>query len=249
MTSNIMINPYNTNESKKKQVEQMFDNIAFRYDFLNHFLSVGIDRLWRKKTIKKLESLKPMRILDIATGTGDLAISMLKLKPMEITGIDISEEMLAYGRNKIKKLGADNIIHFEKGDGEQIAFPDDTFDAVSVAFGVRNFENLQKGLKEVFRVLKPSGMFVILEFSKPRNKIFRFFYYVYFFKLVPLFGKLFSRDHRAYSYLPESVNSFPSGDDFIKLLINAGFAETDKNELTFGIATIYTREKILLTIL
>lgn len=238
-----MINPYNTNESKKKQVEQMFDNIAFRYDFLNHFLSVGIDRLWRKKTIKKLESLKPMRILDIATGTGDLAISMLKLKPMEITGIDISEEMLAYGRNKIKKLGADNIIHFEKGDGEQIAFPDDTFDAVSVAFGVRNFENLQKGLKEVFRVLKPSGMFVILEFSKPRNKIFRFFYYVYFFKLVPLFGKLFSRDHRAYSYLPESVNSFPSGDDFIKLLINAGFAETDKNELTFGIATIYTGKK------
>ncbi len=238
-----MIKPYNPQGSKKEQVEQMFDNIAFRYDFLNHFLSIGIDRIWRYKTIKKLETLKPQKILDIATGTGDLAIAMLKLEPTEIIGIDLSEEMLIHARNKIYKTGMDHIIHFEKGDAEQINYPADTFDAVTVSFGVRNFENLTVGLKEIYRVLKPEGIAVVLEFSKPRNKLFRIIYFVYIFKLVPLFGKLFSKDYRAYTYLPESVSYFPSGDEFINHLKNTGFVNTEKKELTFGIATIYTGKK------
>ena len=238
-----MIKPYNSQGTKKQQVEQMFDNIAFRYDFLNHLLSLGIDRLWRYKTIKKLKTLRPHRILDIATGTGDMAIALLKLKPSEIIGIDLSEEMLLHARNKIYKTGMDNIIHFEKGDAEQINYPDNTFDAVTVSFGARNFENLTKGLMEIYRVLKPAGLAVILEFSQPRNKLFRIMYYIYFFKLVPLLGKLFSKDYRAYTYLPESVRNFPSGNDFINQLKNIGFVITDKKELTFGIATIYTGKK------
>lgn len=238
-----MIKPYNSEGSKKEQVAQMFNNIAHRYDFLNHFLSVGIDKLWRRRAIKELKKIQPKRILDIATGTGDLAMASLRLHPEEIVGIDISGEMLVYAQKKIEKAGKSNIIRFEQGDSEQIQFPDDYFDAITVAFGVRNFENLEKGLSEMFRVLKPSGKVVILEFSQPQNKIVRTIYNGYFFYIVPFFGKLFSKDYRAYTYLPESVNAFPCGDNFLEFMKKAGFEQRKRITLTFGIAMIYAAVK------
>ncbi len=238
-----MANPYNSQGNKKEQVIKMFDQIAFRYDFLNHFLSLGIDRVWRTKTINKLKSVKPQKILDIATGTGDLAIAALRLKPTEIIGIELSEEMLVRARSKMNRQGNNQIVRFEKGDAEQIQYPENTFDAVTVAFGVRNFENLEKGLSEIYRVLKPTGIVAVLEFSKPQKALFKFLYLFYFFKIVPLIGTLFSKDNRAYTYLPESVASFPCGNAFLDYLKTAGFGNADKKELTFGIATLYTGQK------
>lgn len=238
-----MIKPYKTGESKKEQVAQMFNNIAHKYDFLNHFLSVGIDKIWRRKAINELRPYRPGKILDIATGTGDLALAALRLKPSEIVGIDISEEMLNIGQIKVRKLKRDHIIRFEKGDSEQINFAENTFDAAMVAFGVRNFENLQKGINEIYRVLAPGGMLVVLEFSKPKNKLVKFFYNFYSFKVIPLFGKLFSKDNRAYTYLPESVDAFPDGADFLNYMTNSGFVKLKHRPLTFGIASIYSGTK------
>jgi demethylmenaquinone methyltransferase/2-methoxy-6-polyprenyl-1,4-benzoquinol methylase len=238
-----MIKPYRSEGSKKEQVAEMFDNIAHHYDFLNHFLSMGIDKLWRKKAIGELKTVHPKRILDIATGTGDLALSALKLNPTEIVGVDISEEMLVFARKKIEKAGKSDVIHFAKGDSEQLQFPDQSFDGAMAAFGVRNFENLQLGLNEIFRVLKPGGKAVILEFSQPQNFLFKILYHFYFFQIVPFFGKMFSKDSRAYSYLPESVNAFPDGERFLEYMKKAGFGKLKNRPLTFGIASIYTGEK------
>jgi demethylmenaquinone methyltransferase/2-methoxy-6-polyprenyl-1,4-benzoquinol methylase len=235
-----VIKPYNIKGSKKEQVASMFNNIAQHYDFLNHFLSFGIDKCWRKKAIKTAGSVNPKKILDIATGTGDLAFAALRLQPDEITGIDISEEMLAIANQKLKKRNTSTSIHFEKGDSENISFPDHTFDAATVAFGVRNFEDLDKGLSEIHRVLCMGGKLVVLEFSQPRNYLFKKLYYFYFFRILPFFGRLFSKDDRAYKYLPESVDAFPYGEKFLEHMTAAGFNCLTFKSLTFGIATLYT---------
>ncbi len=229
----------NSSTGKKEKVEAMFDNIAHRYDFLNHFLSAGIDIQWRKKVRKLLEPHHPKQILDVATGTGDLAIELLKLKPESIVGIDISAGMLNIGKEKIIKKKLDKIITLEVGDSENLRFESNTFDAVTVAFGVRNFENLQAGLKEMMRVMKPGGTVAILEFSKPKKFPFKSIYQFYFKYILPGFGKLVSKDNEAYTYLPDSVQQFAEDAAFIKEMEIAGFKNTSQNRLTFGIATLY----------
>lgn len=218
----------------------MFDNIAHRYDFLNHFLSLGIDRRWRKKTIGKLKKFSPKKILDLATGTGDLAIASLKLNPDKVTGLDISAGMLEKGKVKIRKKGLEEKISLLQGDSEHIPFDANEFDAITVAFGVRNFENLELGLKEMFRVLKPGGIVAILEFSTPEKTPMKQLYAFYFQKILPGIGKFFSNDGSAYTYLPESVGEFPAGDKFLGLLEEAGFSCLSIEVLSFGIASIYT---------
>jgi len=236
--------PYSElNESKKKQVASMFDSIAGKYDFLNHFLSVGIDKLWRKKAISILKKYSPETIIDVATGTGDFAIQASKINPLKITGIDISEGMLEVGRKKIKKLNLDTIVTFSIGDSENIHEENNSFDAATCAFGVRNFENLELGISEIYRVLKNKGVCIILEFSKPRAFPIKQIYFFYFSKILPLIGKFFSKDRRAYEYLPESVKEFPSGKEFIEVMKKAGFNHTKLKSLSFGIATIYIGEK------
>lgn len=230
-------------ETKKEQVATMFNNISHKYDFLNHFLSLGIDILWRKKAVRMLAPHQPKKILDIATGTADFAIEALKLNPEEIIGIDISKGMLNVGKEKIKKKGVDNIISLELGDSENLRFEDAYFDTYTVAFGVRNFENLEKGLTEMLRVLKPNGTGVILEFSKPRKFPIKQLYNFYFNKILPGIGKLVSKDTAAYTYLPESVYAFPDGDDFIQLLNKIGYKDAKATTLLFGIATIYKASK------
>jgi len=237
------VTPYKTEAGKKEQVAEMFNNISPSYDFLNHFLSLGIDVWWRKKAIAFLKNENPKSILDIATGTGDLAIEALSLNPVKITGVDISEGMLEIGRQKIKKKNLDKIIELQLGDSERLLFEDNTFDAVTVAFGVRNFENLEKGLSDIFRVLKPGGTFVVLEFSKPVTFPVKQLYNFYFNSILPFFGKLISKDNSAYTYLPESVKSFPDGENFTRLLKKTGFNNTKMKPLTFGIATIYVGKK------
>lgn len=221
----------------------MFDQIAGKYDFLNHFLSVGIDRSWRRKAIDELKDLKPRRILDVATGTGDLAFEALRLKPKKVTGVDISEGMLSIAREKAEKLKTDQLVHFRKADSEKLPFSDNSFDAVTVGFGVRNFENLQKGLDTMFRVLRPGGKLVVLEFSKPRSFPVKQLYGFYSFKILPFFGRLFSKDKEAYSYLPESVAAFPDGKDFTRLMERSGFKDTRIRRLSLGICAIYTGTK------
>ena len=238
-----MVKPYESGESKKEQITRMFNNIAHHYDFLNHFLSLGIDKIWRRKAIRELASVNPKKIIDIATGTGDLALKAMVLNPSEIVGIDISEEMLTYARRKVQKAGKESLIRFEKGDSEQINYPDHTFDAAMVAFGVRNFENVQLGISEIYRVLVPGGMVVVLEFSRPQNFMVRIIYDFYFLKIVPFFGKIFSKDNRAYNYLPESVAAFPSGKSFLQYFDKAGFVQCKYKPLTFGIASIYSSRK------
>ncbi len=230
-------------ETKKEQVATMFNNISHKYDFLNHFLSLGIDILWRKKAVRMLAPHQPRKILDIATGTADFAIEALKLNPDEIIGIDISEGMLNVGKEKIKKKGVDNIISLELGDSENLRFETAYFDAYTVAFGVRNFENLEKGLTEMLRVLKPNGTGVILEFSKPRKFPVKQLYNFYFNKILPGIGKMVSKDTAAYTYLPESVYAFPDGEDFIQLLTKIGYKNAKATTLLFGIATIYKASK------
>lgn len=234
------VTPYNTSESKKKQVADMFNNVAGTYDFLNHFFSLGIDKLWRKKLVRMMGLQKPETILDVATGTGDLAIAEAALHAKKIVGIDISEKMLDAGKSKICKYPN---IEFHLGDGENIPFPDDSFDAVSVSFGVRNFENVPKGLLEMRRVLNENGKIYILEFSKPRNELFKKLYYFYFCTVLPFIGKLVSKDSNAYTYLPESVKQFPDGTAFVALMEEAGYKEIKCTTLTFGISTIYTAKK------
>ena len=226
-------------EGKKKQIADMFDNISHRYDLLNHMLSLGIDIRWRKKVIQMLQPFSPKTILDVATGTADLAIEATTLDPIKVTGIDISEGMLEVGRKKIRTQKLENIIELQQGDSENLNFLDNNFDAVIVAFGVRNFENLEKGLLEMFRVLKTGGHAVILEFSKPASFPFKQIYQSYFKQILPLIGKKISKDDSAYTYLPESVNSFPEGSAFVKILVDTGFRDIKIKPLTFGISTIY----------
>ena len=235
------VTPYgNTGIGKKKEVAQMFDNISSRYDFLNHLLSLGIDKGWRKKAINMLKANPPKKLLDIATGTGDFAIAALTLNPEKITGIDISEGMLEMGRKKLKAQNLSGKIELLYGDSENISFPDNTFDAAIVAFGVRNFEDLDKGLKQIHRVLKPGAKFVVLEFSKPTVFPVKQFYGFYFRYILPVIGRIVSKDQSAYSYLPESVKAFPDGEKFLERLNIAGFTGTNQKQLTFGIASIYS---------
>ena len=230
--------------NKKKQVAEMFNHIAFRYDFLNRFLSAGIDVYWRKKAIKELLAINPQQILDVATGTGDVAIMMTKyLSPKKITGIDISEGMLDFGKQKIAKLHLENMIELQTGDSEAIHFPDNSFDAITVAFGVRNFENLEKGLQEMLRVLKPGGKLIILEFSKPKQFLFKGFYNFYMKIVTPGVGKLISKNADAYQYLNDSVNAFPEGKNFLDILDKTGFTKTYLKALSFCICTIYCGSK------
>ena len=233
-----------SNLNKKQQVAEMFDSIAFRYDFLNRFLSIGIDVGWRKKAILQLKSLQPKKVLDVATGTADVALMTHKmLNPEKIIGIDISEGMLELGRQKISKLGLNNRIELYKGDSENIVFEDNSFDAITVAFGVRNFEHLEKGLKEMLRVLKPGGKLVILEFSKPKQGAFKILYNLYMNQIAPSFGKLFSKNKNAYQYLNNSVQAFAEGETFLNIMNEAGFTQTYLKPLTLGICTIYCGSK------
>ena len=245
MSENV-VKPYgNENASKKQEVATMFNNISAKYDFLNHFLSLGIDRLWRKRAIRELKLLQPKRILDIATGTGDFALEALKINPQNVIGVDISEGMLKVGMEKMKSKQVDHIISLRLGDSENLPFESNVFDAITVGFGVRNFENLNKGLSEMLRVLKPGGKVVVLEFSKPRvfpvKQLFGFYSRVF----IPFFGKLFSKDKRAYSYLPESVKVFPEGQDFLNILTEVGYSDVSSIRLSGGIATIYLGTKVI----
>lgn len=242
-----VVRPYpGATGSKKDQVEQMFDNIAPKYDLLNRMLSLGIDVWWRRKALGYLRDLKPKTILDVATGTADVAIMAAKmLQPDRVVGIDIANQMLDLGRVKIHREGLDSRITLETGDSEQLRFEDAAFDAVTVAFGVRNFERLEKGLSEMLRVLRPGGRVVILEFSRPGLFPFKQLYNGYFKYVLPLIGRLTSRDIRAYTYLFESVQVFPEGDDFIHLLSKTGYHNPKCERLTLGICTIYVAERSL----
>ena len=239
------VTPYqNEQATKKEQVADMFNNISKTYDFLNHFLSLGIDVIWRKMAINELKLDKPQYILDVATGTGDFAFESLKiLKPKKIIGVDISRGMLDIADQKIAKRQLSERFEVRMGDSEKLLFADGEFDAVTVAYGVRNFENLEKGLADIQRVLRPGGKAVILEFSKPRVFPVKQLYNFYFNYITPGIGKLFSKDARAYAYLPESVAAFPDGTDFIALMDKVGFKHTKQRPLAFGICSIYTGVK------
>ncbi|GCD77065.1 demethylmenaquinone methyltransferase [Thermaurantimonas aggregans] len=238
------VKPYSDKAgSKKEQVAEMFDNISPKYDFLNHTLSLGIDRGWRKKLLRLASKAKPKIILDVATGTGDLAIALAELNPEHIIGVDISEGMLSYGHKKIEKKGLKGLITLQKGDSEALEFADNTFDAVTVAFGVRNFEHLEAGLAEMLRVTKPGGKIYILEFSQPEGFPFAQLYKFYFKNILPLVGRWVSKDSRAYSYLPDSVEAFPFGEAFANILKKLGYKNIRLHRLTFGVATIYEAEK------
>lgn len=221
----------------------MFDAIATRYDFLNHFLSLGIDIIWRKKAVNEIKNLNPKIILDIATGTGDLAISAAKLNPDKIIGVDISNNMLEIGRNKMIKKKLNKLIDMKYGDCEDLPFNNNYFDAITAGFGVRNFENLNKGLTELHRVLNENGKIVILEPSEPKGFPFKYIYLFYFKILLPIVGKLFSKDQSAYTYLPDSVAAFPSGEKMVEELKLAGFKNAKHKPLTFGVAAMYTAYK------
>lgn len=237
--------PYQHSQlEKKEQVADMFNSIAYRYDFLNRFLSAGIDVWWRKKAIGQLKQLAPKNILDVATGTADVALlTWQMLKPEKITGIDISEGMLDLGRKKIEKLGLSEKIVLQKGDSEVIPFADNYFDAITVAFGVRNFQNLEKGLKEMYRVVKPGGKLVVLEFSKADAGILSALFNFYMNRVTPAIGKLFSKNKEAYQYLNDSVQAFPEGQTFLNIMHEAGFTQTHLKKLSFGICTIYCGSK------
>jgi demethylmenaquinone methyltransferase / 2-methoxy-6-polyprenyl-1,4-benzoquinol methylase len=224
---------------KKEYVKNMFNSIAKRYDFLNHFLSLNIDYLWRKKVISMLKPYQPKNILDVATGTADLAIQAAILNPTKIIGIDISEEMLKIGQKKLSDNNKDCIIQLINADAENMPFENNSFDACMVAFGVRNFEDLKQGLAEMYRVLKPNAKMVILEFSKPTQFPVKQIYGFYFKRILPFVGKMVSKNNNAYMYLPDSVNKFPNPANFILLLKEVGFKEISVQKLSFGIASIY----------
>lgn len=226
-------------KGKKEKVRSMFNDIAGNYDFLNHFLSAGIDIRWRKKVRKLLAPHKPKQILDVATGTGDLAIELARLNPDRIIGVDIATQMLAIGEQKLGKKNLDKLISLEPGDSENLNFDDNTFDAVTVAFGVRNYENLHKGLKEMCRVMKSGGTVAILEFSKPKQFPFKQIYGGYFKYILPGFGRMISKHNEAYTYLPDSVQEFAEDKAFLTEMEKAGFKKTGQKRLTFGIATLY----------
>jgi len=234
------VKPYNTDKSKKEEVAQMFNNISARYDFLNHFLSLGIDHIWRRKAVNKLREIQPTRILDLATGTGDFAIALLKLNPTQIIGMDISSGMLDVGKNKMKAKNVSHIIDMQLGDSENMPFEDGYFDAVTVGFGVRNYEHLEKGLTEMLRVTRSGGKIVILEFSKPKRFPIKQAFGFYSRFIIPFFGKRISKDEKAYAYLPESVAAFPEGKAFTDILSKLGYKQVDATLVSGGIATIYS---------
>ena len=236
------ITPYNSEASKKNQVEDMFDNIAPKYDLLNHVLSMKIDVLWRNKLVNWLKKDSPNLVLDVATGTGDLAIAVHKGTDASVVGLDLSQQMLNVGIGKIKKQNLENKIQMQKGDAENLPFENNKFDGVTVAFGVRNFENLEKGLAELKRVVKENGSVYILEFSKVEGFLSPF-YMFYFRNILPAIGRLISKDNRAYTYLPDSVNAFPFGEKMKSILLNIGFRTVEYKKLSLGIATIYKATK------
>ena len=238
------IKPYNENENKAAQVEKMFDNIAPSYDSLNHILSLGIDKLWRRTAISRLKKFSPQHMMDVATGTGDFAIqACTRLKPKELIGTDISEGMMNVGRNKVKQLKLDNIISFAKEDCTALTFADKRFDAITVAFGIRNFEDLDSGLKEMYRVLTDNGHLVILELSVPVSFPMKQLYGIYARYVIPTIGKFMSKDNGAYTYLPDSIKAFPQGEVMQEIIKKAGFREVVFKRLTFGICTLYFATK------
>lgn len=237
------VKPYNTDNSKKEEVAEMFNNISPKYDFLNHLLSLGIDHLWRRKAIRMLKKEAPKRVIDLATGTGDFALAALKLNPDEIIGVDISEGMLEEGRRKVKKRGKEDIISMILGDSENLPFEDNEFDALTVGFGVRNYENLEKGLSDMLRVIKPGGTAIILEFSKPKKFPVKQFFGFYSKFIIPTIGKMVSKDNAAYEYLPESVTAFPEGEEFMDILRKVGYKNPTATLVSGGIATIYKAVK------
>ena len=234
------ITPYGNGQEKSKQVETMFDNIAHSYDLLNHRLSFGIDFLWRKTAIKQLMPYKPKAVLDIATGTGDFAImSAERLRPERVVGIDISEGMMRIGAEKVKAAGLDSVISFKKEDCEHMSYADNTFDAITTAFGIRNFQNLDACLKEMCRVLRKGGQLSILELSRPMRFPMKQLFWIYSHTLLPIYGKLVSRDNEAYKYLISTIESFPQGEEMVEIFKKAGFSEAKFKRLTFGICTCY----------
>ena len=238
------IKPYNEDEKKSVQVERMFDNIAPAYDQLNHTLSWGIDKSWRKRAINWLKPFQPQRMMDVATGTGDFAIQACRvLNPKELIGTDISEGMMNVGRQKVKDAGLEGRISFAKEDCTALTFPDNRFDAITVAFGVRNFEDLDKGLREMHRVLDTNGKLVILELSEPDWFPMKQLYALYSKVVIPTLGKLMSKDRSAYTYLPQSIKAFPQGEVMREIILKAGFSEAHFKRLTLGICTLYTATK------
>ena len=236
--------PYNTDQTKKEEVREMFDNIAPKYDLLNHTLSVNIDRIWRRRVVNEVRRARPRRILDVATGTGDLAIAMARrIRDVQVLGVDLSEQMLVVAHRKVEARGLDNRIVLDRGDAEHLAVADASVDVATVAFGVRNFGDLVAGLRELARTIKPGGKVVILEFSRPRNRAFRALYEFYSYKILPRIGGLVSRDKRAYEYLPASVGEFPAPEVFLKMMGEAGFSKCRARSQSFGIAQIYIGEK------
>ena len=236
--------PYNTDQTKKEEVREMFDNIAPKYDLLNHTLSMSIDRVWSRRVVGEVRSAKPGRILDVATGTGDLAIAMARrIRDVQVLGVDLSEQMLAVARRKIEARGLDGRIVLDRGDAERLAVADASVDVATVAFGVRNFGDLGAGLRELARTIKPGGKVVILEFSRPRNRVFRALYEFYSYKILPRIGGLVSRDKRAYEYLPASVGEFPAPEEFMAMMARAGFRNCRARSQSFGIAQIYIGER------
>ena len=233
------VRPYESSDlTKKKQVEQMFDNISPKYDLLNRVLSMGIDIQWRKDVIKMVKASHPQTILDIATGTGDLAIMMGQNTDAKITGLDLSSGMLEVGRKKVKEANLDHRIEMVQGDSENLPFPDNTFDCITVSFGVRNFENLEKGLAEINRVLKPGGTFIILEFSYPTSFPMKQLYTFYSKNILPIIGKMVSKDQSAYTYLPDSVRAFPHGEEMKSILKSVNFNQPIDKKLTLCLASI-----------
>lgn len=238
------IRPYNNGESKVNEVEQMFDNIAPAYDKLNHILSLDIDKSWRRKAIEMLLPFQPKSVMDVATGTGDFAIQAYgRLQPTELIGTDISEGMMKVARQKVKTLGLGGRISFQREDCTALSFPNNRFDAVTVAFGVRNFEDLDKGLQEIHRVLRPGGHLVILELSEPRYFPFKQGYRFYSRVIIPSLGKLLANDKSAYTYLPKSIKAFPEGRVMKSILLRAGFSHVEFRRLTWGTCTLYFATK------
>ena len=236
--------PYNTDQTKKEEVREMFDNIAPKYDLLNHTLSMSIDRVWRRRVVGEVRRAKPGRILDVATGTANLLIAMdSRIRDVQVLGVDLSEQMLAVARRKIEARGLDGRIVLDRGDAERLAVADASVDVATVAFGVRNFGDLGAGLRELARTIKPGGKVVILEFSRPRNRVFRALYEFYSYKILPRIGGLVSRDKRAYEYLPASVGEFPAPEEFMGMMARAGFRNCRARSQSFGIAQIYIGER------
>lgn len=236
--------PYNTDKSKKEEVREMFDNIAPTYDRLNHILSLSIDKIWRRRVVRKVRRMKPQRVMDLATGTGDLAIQMAKRIPKaRIMGVDLSEKMLAVAAEKVRRKGLDDHIALYQGDAEQLDVTDGLLDVVTIAFGVRNFGNLEQGLSEIFRALRSGGHIVVLEFSTPRNPLIRWAYKLYSNHIMKPVGGMISKDNKAYDYLPDSIVEFASPEQFMEILQGVGFSKCRRYSQSFGIAQIYIAEK------